>query len=115
MLQALKGIVSKFFSAVGKEKAVLQELHGEVQATIARLQAEDPGIKELLEKAHAYAVFPSVGKATLVIGGAFGKGEVFQKGRLIGYAGIVQLTLGVQVGGQTFSQVIAFESKQALD
>jgi lipid-binding SYLF domain-containing protein len=114
ILSTLKNLASKFFSLAQKEATVLQTLNSEVQALLKRLQAEDPGLKELLEKAHAYAVFPSVGKAAAVIGGAFGKGEVFQDGSLIGYAGLAQLTLGVQVGGDTFSEIIAFENKQAL-
>jgi lipid-binding SYLF domain-containing protein len=114
ILSTLKNLASKFFSLAQKEASVLQTLNSEVQAVLKRLQAEDPGLKELLEKAHAYAVFPSVGKAAAVIGGAFGKGEVFERGSLIGYAGLAQLTLGVQVGGDTFSEIIAFENKQAL-
>jgi lipid-binding SYLF domain-containing protein len=114
ILSTLKNLASKFFSLAQKEASVLQTLNAEVQAVLKRLQAEDAGLKELLEKAHAYAVFPSVGKAAAVIGGAFGKGEVFERGSLIGYAGLAQLTLGVQVGGDTFSEIIAFENKQAL-
>jgi lipid-binding SYLF domain-containing protein len=114
ILSTLKNLASKFFSLAQKEASVLRTLNSEVQAVLKRLQAEDPGLKELLEKAHAYAVFPSVGKAAAVIGGAFGKGEVFERGSLIGYAGLAQLTLGVQVGGDTFSEIIAFENKQAL-
>jgi lipid-binding SYLF domain-containing protein len=115
MLESLQKIASKFFSLASKEVEVLEELHGEVQATLTRLEADDPGLKELLSNAHAYAVFPSVGKATAVIGGAFGKGEVFERGKMIGYAAIAQLTLGVQIGGQTFSEIIAFQDKAALD
>jgi lipid-binding SYLF domain-containing protein len=114
ILSTLKNLASKFFSLAEKEASVLQTLNAEVQAVLKRLAAEDPGLKELLEKAHAYAVFPSVGKAAAVIGGAFGKGEVFERGSLVGYAGLAQLTLGVQVGGDTFSEIIAFENKQAL-
>ena len=114
ILSSLRNRASKFFSLAEKEASVLKTLKSEVQAVLKRLQAEDPGLKEMLEKAHAYAVFPSVGKATAVIGGAFGKGEVFEGGNLIGYAGLAQLTLGVQIGGQTFSEVIAFENKHAL-
>jgi hypothetical protein len=90
-------------------------LRKEVSATLKRLEKKDPGLKQLLNKAHAYAVFPSVGKAALVIGGAYGKGLVFEKGRPIGHATIGQTTIGVQVGGDTFSEVVVFESKEALD
>jgi lipid-binding SYLF domain-containing protein len=112
---AITNLASKLVNALGEEEQVLQELHEDVKATIKRMSAQDPGLEHLLENAHGYAVFPSVGKATAVLGGAYGKGEVFQRGKLIGYAAIVQLTLGVQVGGQTLGQIIAFESPQALE
>jgi lipid-binding SYLF domain-containing protein len=115
MLEKLKKLSGKFFSLVGKEQAAIEELHEESEATLDRLEAHDPGLRKLLEKAHGYVVFPSVGKATAVLGGAFGKGEVFEKGKMIGYAGLAQLTLGVQLGGQTFSEIIAFQDKAALD
>jgi hypothetical protein len=50
-----------------------------------------------------------------VLGGAYGKGEVFERGKLIGYAAVAQLTIGVQLGGDTFVEVVAFQNKQALD
>ena len=84
-------------------------------ATLKRLEEKDRGLKQVLKKAHAYAVFPSVGKASLVVGGSHGRGAVFEKGKFIGHATISQLTIGVQIGGDTFSQVLVFENKQALD
>src|SRR5688500_6018289 len=90
-------------------------LHDEVTATLKRLQAKDPGLKRMLKNAHGYAVFPSVGKASAVIGGAYGRGEAYEKGELIGYATLSQLTLGVQLGGDTFSEILIFEGKEALD
>jgi hypothetical protein len=76
---------------------------------------EDPGLQRVLDKAYGYVVFPAVGKAMAVVGGAFGKGEVFQGGHLVGYAALVQLTLGVQLGGQTFGEIIAFRDRAALE
>jgi hypothetical protein len=111
----LANIASKFLTVAQKEVATIEELHGEVRATLDRMEAKDPGLKNLLRHAHAYAVFPSVGKATAVIGGAFGKGEVIRGGRVVGYAALGQLTLGVQLGGQTFSEVIAFQDAAAFD
>jgi lipid-binding SYLF domain-containing protein len=112
---SLTKLASVAFKALNKESSILQTLNEDVQATVKRMAAEDPGLGRLLERAYGYAVFPSVGKAGAVVGGAFGKGEVFEKGRLVGYAGLVQVTVGVQIGGDTFSQIIAFESKEALD
>ena len=87
----------------------------DAQATLRKLQAKDPGLKRLLEKAYAYAVFPAVGKANLVIGGALGRGEVFEKGKKVGYATITQLTIGVQIGGDTFDEVVVFESRESFE
>ena len=112
--QSVRRFVSKAFSLAGKEQAALAELHQESRAAVRRMCEKDPGLQRLLDEAYGYAVFPSVGKATAVVGGAFGKGEVFQRGKLIGYAGLVQLTLGVQLGGQTFRQIVAFRDQAAL-
>lgn len=112
---SLRRLATEALSLAGKEASALEELHAESRATVRRMAEQDPGLQERIDDAYAYAVFPSVGKATAVVGGAFGKGEVFRGGRLIGYAGLVQLTLGVQLGGQTFSEIITFEDRSALD
>lgn len=114
VLPAIRRAASKIVSGVKKELHVLNTVHPEVQAALKRLEKRDPGLKPFLKKAHAYAVFPSVGKAAAVVGAAFGTGEVFRAGELVGYAGIVQATIGAQLGGATFTQVIAFESPRAL-
>jgi hypothetical protein len=92
-----------------------ESMRKEVNATLNRLEKKDPGLKQLLQDAYGYAVFPSVGKAAVVIGGAYGKGMVFEKGKPIGYATLGQTTIGVQIGGDTFSEVVVFESKETLD
>jgi lipid-binding SYLF domain-containing protein len=66
------------------------------------------------DKAYAYAVFPTIGKGGVGIGGAHGKGRVFEQGKPIGEASMTQLTAGLQLGGQAFSQIIFFEDARAL-
>lgn len=113
--QSVRRLATKALALAEKEQEALQELHEDSRATVRRMAEQDPGLQPLLDKAYGYAVFPSVGKASVVLGGAFGKGEVFQRGHLVGYAGLVQLTLGVQLGGQTFSEIIAFKDRPALE
>jgi lipid-binding SYLF domain-containing protein len=108
-------LASKAVKGVSMEASILRTLHQEVHEALARAYAADPGLKRLLEESHAYAVFPSVGKASAVLGGAYGKGEVFEHKSLVGYSAIAQLTLGVQLGGQTFTQIIVFEDEGTLD
>jgi lipid-binding SYLF domain-containing protein len=86
-------------------------IHDDVQAALKRLNVKDPGLKQFLKKAYGYAVFPSVGKAALVIGGAYGRGEVYEQGKPIGYATIAQKSIGVQIGGDSFTVLLVFYSK----
>jgi lipid-binding SYLF domain-containing protein len=66
-------------------------------------------------KSYGYAVLPTIGKAGLGVGGAFGKGRVYRQGKLIGDVSMSQLSVGFQAGGQSYSQMIFFENKDALD
>ena len=65
-------------------------------------------------KCYAYAVFPTIGKGGLVVGGAYGKGHVYEKGRLIGETSMTQVSIGFQMGGEGYSQIIFFQDKRAL-
>ncbi len=93
----------------------LAALHAQVVGALARIKARDKGLEELLRKAYGYAVLPSVGRASLLLGGARGYGEVFEQGKPIGFTRVTQVTFGVQVGGQTFTQLLLFGSKKSLD
>ena len=66
-------------------------------------------------KAYGYAVFPTVGKGGIGIGGAYGTGRVYERGRYIGRSNLAQLTIGFQLGGQAYSEIIFFRDKAALD
>jgi lipid-binding SYLF domain-containing protein len=66
------------------------------------------------DKAQGYAVFPTIGKGGMVVGGAYGKGRVYRKGKQIGNASMTQVTAGFQLGGEAFSEIIFFENEAAL-
>ena len=91
------------------------EIHQLVQTIKKDWQAKDDTFNSTLEKAYAYAIFPEVGKGGFIVGASHGAGEVYQKGKLIGYTKMTQTTVGAQVGGQTFAEVILFKNKKALD
>jgi lipid-binding SYLF domain-containing protein len=67
------------------------------------------------DKSYGYALFPTIGEAGFVVGGAHGKGRVYAHGKLVGDATMSQLSAGFQAGGKAFSQVIFFEDKRAID
>lgn len=64
---------------------------------------------------YGYAVFPTIGKGGLVVGGAHGDGNVYAKGKLLGKTSMSQLSVGLQAGGQAYSEIIFFKDKAALD
>jgi lipid-binding SYLF domain-containing protein len=64
---------------------------------------------------YAYAVFPNIGEAGFIVGGAFGKGHVYVNGQLAGDTTMKQISVGFQAGGQDYSQIIFFQDKRALD
>ena len=66
------------------------------------------------DKSIGYAVFPTIGKGGIGIGGAHGTGKVYKHGKPIGTADMTQLTVGFQLGAEAFSQIIFFEDEGAL-
>lgn len=75
----------------------------------------DKDIDNLFKSSYAYAIFPNVGKGAVGVGGAAGSGTVFEKGKAIGTVRMTQVSVGVQIGGQSYREVIFFENKAALD
>ena len=69
----------------------------------------------MLKTAYGYAIFPTIGKGGLGIGGAYGKGRVYEKGIYKGDTSMTQLSIGFQAGGQGYSQLILFQDKRSLD
>src|SRR5713101_4298864 len=84
-------------------------------AAMTEMSKEDPGLDELTRKAYAYALFPEIAKGGLVFGGGYGRGVVYEQGEHIGYADLSQASFGLQVGGQTYSELIVFEYRAALE
>ena len=75
----------------------------------------DPALKPYFENAHGYAVFPTVGRGGLVIGGSYGKGRVYEREQYIGDVSVAKLSVGFQAGGQAFSQIVFLQDKRAFD
>lgn len=75
----------------------------------------DAGIKNRFQAAYGYALFPTIGKAGFVVGGAYGQGRVYEQGKYIGDTSMTQATIGFQLGGTGFSQVVFFQDKRALN
>ena len=66
------------------------------------------------KNAHGYAVFPTIGKGGIGLGAAHGSGRVYEKGKPIGDTSMTQVSVGLQLGAQAFSQIIFIEDARAL-
>ena len=98
-----------------KTQAERKSLIAEADAAVATMIAKDPSLRDFISRGHGYAIFPDVGKAGAIVGGAYGRGVVFEQGRAVGFAELNQGSIGAQLGGQSYSELIVFESEPALN
>jgi len=76
---------------------------------------DSPALAKFFEKSYGYAVFPTIGKAGFVVGGSYGKGQVYRGGNVTGKTSVVEGSIGFQLGGEAFSEIIFFQDKRAYD
>jgi lipid-binding SYLF domain-containing protein len=91
------------------------DLHTKVLNTIEAFKKTDPGIQKFFDSAVGYAVFPSVAKGAIGIGGAHGSGELLVGDSAVGKSTLTQVTVGLQLGGQSYSEIIFFEQDNTID
>lgn len=85
----------------------------EYQATIDTFKQAVES-KGFFGSAYGYAVFPTIGKGGAVVGGAYGKGRVYRGGKYVGNTSMTQLSVGFQLGGQAYSQIVFFQDESAF-
>src|SRR5215469_5766902 len=86
----------------------------EYSDTVAIFKKAGESVK-FFDNSYGYAVFPSIGKGGLGIGAAHGKGRVYDQGKHVGDTSMTQVSIGLQAGGQAYSQIVFFEDKRAFD
>ncbi len=90
------------------------DMRAEAEIALAKAQRNDPTLAPIFSNAKGYAVFPTVGKGAAGIGGAYGKGVLYEGGSFTGYCDLSQVTIGFQLGGQAYTEIIAFSTPEAL-
>jgi lipid-binding SYLF domain-containing protein len=85
------------------------------QLLIDKVKRIDPDSERIFKNSTAWAVFPSIGKAGIGIGGAAGNGRVYRKGQFIGTTTMSQVSVGFQLGGQVYGEIIFFQDDVALN
>jgi lipid-binding SYLF domain-containing protein len=82
--------------------------------TITLMKKADPGLSKFFSGAVGYAVFPKVAKGAIGVGGAHGSGVLFEGGAALGKTSLSQVSIGFQLGGQAYSEIVFFEKAAAL-
>ena len=94
------------------------ELEEKANQAVAQFKETDPKMERFFKGSKGYAVFPTVGKGGFIVGGAHGKGVLYEKGtfgtKIVGTTTLTQGSIGLQVGGQTFNEIIFFQTDDAL-
>ena len=84
-------------------------------AAVERAKMHDMDFKNMCADSVGYAVFPKVTKGAVGVGGAYGKGVLYEDGRAVGYCDLSQGSVGAQLGGQTYTEIICFQDREALN
>lgn len=90
-------------------------LSAEVQEAVVLFKIRDPGIQAFFDRSYGYAVMPRVAKGAWVVGGAFGRGEVFAQETKVGYCSLSQASVGFSFGGEYFREIVFFRDKLDLN
>jgi len=101
--------------AVAAAATEAERLDSEVGDAMEMFRASGRKVQQLFDTAYGYAIFPSVVKGAVGIGAAAGRGQVYERGALVGTAKLTQVTVGAQLGGQSYAEVIFFETPKAFD
>jgi len=93
-----------------RSPAQRQSLRQSADATLSEMIARDPPLADLLYRATAYAVFPSIGAGGILVGGAYGRGILYEGGAPTGYVSLEQASIGAQLGGQSFAELLVLRT-----
>ncbi len=97
-----------------KTEAEKQDLLLSAESTMVTYKTLDPSMKSFFTSSKGYAVFPTIGKGGFGVGGAYGKGVLYENGKHVGYCDLSQGSIGLQIGGQGYSEIIFFQTADAL-
>lgn len=115
VLIALSLVFTSFVAQAEWQPDTGNKLELDVAKAIIEAKSKDDSLSLWFDEAYAYAVFPSVGKGGIGIGGAHGKGIVIRGNDTVGTSSLSQVTIGFQLGGQVYAQYIMFKDKTAFD
>jgi len=101
-------------SAAPKEQGDRMDLQTSADRTLQELKEADASLDGVLDDSAGYAVFPTIGKGGLIIGGGYGRGALYEDGKVTGYTDMTQAAVGALIGGQSFTELVVFQTPETL-
>ena len=98
-----------------KNPQEVSTLESKTSSTLAEMRQKDPSIDQALQNAYAYAIFPEVGKAGFIVGGASGAGILYEQGRPTGSVKISKASVGAQAGAETFAELVLLNNQDQIN
>ena len=116
-LLVVVGLVALFAGCAGSPETRPEQrgLEARADATVEQFVSRDPSLGDLLASAAGYAVFPEVMEGGFIVGGSSGVGVVYSRYTPVGYSEMRAGSVGLQAGGQAFSQIVVFQTEEALN
>lgn len=74
-----------------------------------------PEVAPYFNSAYGYAVWPRIARGGLGVGASRGRGQVYVGGQLVGFSRLVEVSIGLQAGGQTYRQIVFFRDREAFE
>lgn len=90
------------------------ELEVQASQSVQAMTAKDPALRPLLDQAAGYIVFPAIKQGGFVVGGAGGRGVIYEGGQMVGFAELSQASVGAQIGGQKYAELVVVRDKYTL-
>jgi len=108
-------IITVFLLAFSISSFAQKDVSAKSAEAIKEFKHTNDKITKYFNSAYGYAVFPSIGKGGLGVGGAAGNGTIYRGGSIVGDCKMSQVTIGFQAGGQAYSEIVFFKDKAAFD
>jgi len=89
-------------------------LESEATNTLHQMIARDPHLDNVVSHSAGYVVFPEIGKAGFGVGGAFGRGVLFEHGKPKGFVKLTQASYGLQAGAEGLAELVVFSDRMAI-
>jgi lipid-binding SYLF domain-containing protein len=115
MLLALAVMLAAGVAVAGWDPQEEQKNLAAAEETIKNFKAAEPGLEVYFKEAYAYAVFPTIGKGGLIVGGSHGTGLVFQGGKVVGNTSVSQASVGLLAGAESYSELVFFKDKETFE